>query len=675
LGKIKVEELASRMQVNVDVMIKKLQGMGQSISKGSDLVDEYIFKNARPENKTSPHIIRRKVKVVTTDDKGNEVERITTNAGGTIQKISVVHEHKKEEKNYSKEDLGVVRSKHSRNVMQNIVVTQNGKKFDAPKQEEIPNEEIEEVKQVQREETVAYDKIEDTERPRKNNYQNRPNNNYQNRSNNYDNNRGDFRDRPNYQNNRNDGTYQNRPYNPERRPYQGNNNNQGFSPRPNFNQNRPSNFDNNRRGFRDRPNFQNRNTTGYKVNQFIKETQVTDTIQKETRDYASTLKDKKKYNSEKEKSAADNKTQKKNVNEIREQNTRIDFNKFRGMQVSEEGLIDLYDRGESRKFGARRKKIRQEFETTKIIPLTEVSLPDTMTVKYFAESIKKQASEIIKKLFSLGIMSTVNQEIDFDTAFLIAGDFGITAQREVIVTEEDVLFDDTDDEQENMIVRPPVVTIMGHVDHGKTSLLDKIRSAHVVSGESGGITQHIGAYKVKINNREITFLDTPGHEAFTEMRARGASITDIVVIVVAADDSIKPQTIEAIQHAKVAGVPIIVAINKIDTEGANVEKVKQDLLEHELVPEEWGGDTICVPISAKTGEGIDNLLEMILLVADVKELKANPNKQAKGTVIEAKLDKTRGAVATVLVQRGTLNVGDTVVLGDIVGRIRSRKND
>jgi translation initiation factor IF-2 len=362
---------------------------------------------------------------------------------------------------------------------------------------------------------------------------------------------------------------------------------------------------------------------------------------------------------------------------MREEDTRMDFSKLRGMQVSEDGLMDLYDRGENRKSSMKKKKQqpKPEMNTTKIIPLTEVELPSIMSVKEFAETIKKTASEVIKKLFSLGIMATVNQEIDFDTAFLVAGEFGITATLQVVVTEEDVLFDDTDDDESELEVRPPIVTIMGHVDHGKTSLLDKIRATNVVAGESGGITQHIGAYKVSLNDREITFLDTPGHEAFSEMRARGAQVTDIVIIVVAADDSIKPQTIEAINHAKAADVPIIVAINKIDKPAANVEKVKQDLLEHDLVAEEWGGQTICVPVSAKTGEGIDNLLEMVLLVADMQNLRANPHKQAKGTVIEAKLDKSRGPLATVLVQRGTLNVGDTIVLGEIIGRVRVMTND
>ena len=272
-------------------------------------------------------------------------------------------------------------------------------------------------------------------------------------------------------------------------------------------------------------------------------------------------------------------------------------------------------------------------------------------------------------------MATINNELDFDTAFLVAGEFGVTANKKETVTEEDILFDDSEDKEEDLKPRPPVVVVMGHVDHGKTSLLDAVRSTNVIEGEAGGITQHIGAYKVNVNGREITFLDTPGHEAFTSMRARGAQITDIAILVVAADDGVMPQTIEAINHAKAAEIPIIVAVNKMDLPDANVDKIKQELMKYELVPEEWGGDTIFVPISAKKHQNIDQLLEMVLLVADMKELKANPNKQAKGVVIEARLDKAKGPIASMLVQRGTLDVGDTIIVGSAMGRIRAMKND
>ena len=304
-----------------------------------------------------------------------------------------------------------------------------------------------------------------------------------------------------------------------------------------------------------------------------------------------------------------------------------------------------------------------------------VEIPETITVGEFASKLGKPAAEIVKKLMMLGVMAAITQSIDFDTASLIADDYGIEIKQEVIITKEDMLFEEIEDKPEDLEPRSPVVVVMGHVDHGKTSLLDAIRNTSVTATEAGGITQHIGAYSVRLNDRDITFLDTPGHEAFTTMRARGAQVTDVAILVVAADDGIMPQTIEAINHAKAAGVTIVVAINKIDKEGANPDRVKQMLVEHELVPEEWGGDTVCVEISAKQRINIENLLEMVLLIADMKELKANPNKPAKGTVIESKIDKGRGPVATVLVQDGTLNVGDIVIAGTAVGHVRAMVND
>ena len=303
--------------------------------------------------------------------------------------------------------------------------------------------------------------------------------------------------------------------------------------------------------------------------------------------------------------------------------------------------------------------------------LTHVELPPFITVKELAEGLGKRSADVIKTLMMMGMLVTLNQELDYDTAALVASEYGITTEPIVEVTEEDILFDESEDNEENMKPRPPIVVVMGHVDHGKTSLLDKIRSASVVKGEAGGITQHIGAYTVRCKGRQITFLDTPGHEAFTTMRARGAQVTDIAILVVAADDGVMPQTIEAINHARAANTEIIVAITKIDKVGANPDKVKQELSSQGLLPEEWGGSTIMVPVSSKSGEGIDDLLEMVLLTADVMELKADPKRQAKGTVIEAKLDKNRGPVATVLVQRGTLRAGDTVVTGPIFGHIRA----
>ncbi len=320
-------------------------------------------------------------------------------------------------------------------------------------------------------------------------------------------------------------------------------------------------------------------------------------------------------------------------------------------------------------------KLKQlELEKARNKQLT-VSIPDEISVGELATRLKVTASEVIKRLMLLGVMANVNQIIDYDTAYLVADELGAKVNHEVTVTIEEKLFDETEDTEDSLEPRAPVVVVMGHVDHGKTSILDAIRHANVTAAEAGGITQHIGAYRVNIDGQPITFLDTPGHEAFTAMRARGAKATDIAILVVAADDGIMPQTVEAINHAKAAGLDIVVAINKMDKQGANPENIKQELTKYDLVPEEWGGDVICVPVSALKKQGIDKLLESVLIVAEMKELKANPNRRAKGIVIEAKLDKGRGPVATVLVQNGTLHNGDTIIAGTAVGRIRAMKDD
>ena len=305
----------------------------------------------------------------------------------------------------------------------------------------------------------------------------------------------------------------------------------------------------------------------------------------------------------------------------------------------------------------------------------KVMIPDEINVGELAARMKKSAGEVIKRLIKLGVFASVSDVVDYDTAALVAMEFGCKVEKEVVVTVEEKLIDDHEDSADELVGRAPVVVVMGHVDHGKTSLLDYIRHANVASGEAGGLTQHIGAYTVEINGSPITFLDTPGHEAFTSMRARGAMVTDIAILVVAADDGIMPQTIESINHAKAAGIPLVVAINKMDTVGANPERIKQQLTEYDIVPEEWGGDTIVCPISAKTGEGIDNLLENLVILAEVQELKANPNRAAKGAVIEARLDKGRGPIMTVLVQNGTLKLGDIIIAGTAVGRVRTMIND
>ena len=350
-----------------------------------------------------------------------------------------------------------------------------------------------------------------------------------------------------------------------------------------------------------------------------------------------------------------------------------------GNQQTKQKLVKKDQRG--KQFGNKRrqeeqekmKRLEQQAQIKKA-PL-KVLIPDEISVGELASRLKKTAAEVIKQLMKLGVLASVSQNIDYDTASLVAMELGAIPEKEVVVTIEERLFDEREDSAEELVERAPVVVVMGHVDHGKTSLLDAIRSTSVTAGEAGGITQHIGAYRVTAQGREITFLDTPGHAAFTSMRARGAQVTDIAILVVAADDGIMPQTIEAINHAKAANVPLIVAVNKMDKPTANPDRILQQLTEHELVPEDWGGDTIVCPISAKMGTGIDTLLEMVLLTADMQELKANPNRLAKGTVIEAKLDRGRGPVATVLVQNGTLNHGDIVIAGTSVGRVRAMTDE
>ena len=511
----------------------------------------------------------------------------------------------------------------------------------------------------------------------------RNNNQYKNNqnSNNFNrNNKGYNNNRPNYNNHGENNRFNNQ--NGQR-----NNNYKSFGNGENkFNNGRDNNYKN--RNFNENGDFRrggNRPLDEKGIEKNIKNIMASDVVEKESvREYNNKAAyDKQKNNAKFEENNTKNKKSSKpkkghfDINEDKLKSLK-QVDKLSNMFDDQEGgMLDYYDLTTVRGRKNKKKNVRNEAERTKqkIFKLTEVTIPETITVKDLATEMKITSSEVIKKLLGYGILATINNEIDFDTAFLIAQEFGITAIKKEVVTEEDILFDDTEDKPEDLIPRPPVVVVMGHVDHGKTSLLDAVRSTNVIEGEAGGITQHIGAYKVEINGREITFLDTPGHEAFTSMRARGAQVTDIAILVVAANDGVMPQTIEAINHAKAADVPIIVAINKIDVEGANPEKVKQELTKYDLVPEEWGGDTIFVNISAKQKTNIDTLLEMVLLVADMKELKANPNKQSKGVVIEARLDKQRGPVATMLVQRGTLDEGDTIVVGSVIGRIRAMKND
>ncbi len=343
--------------------------------------------------------------------------------------------------------------------------------------------------------------------------------------------------------------------------------------------------------------------------------------------------------------------------------------KFQGRNQRKGG----FQGGNKRRQEEQEKMRRLQMEIAKKTPLT-VKIPDEIGVGELASRMKKTGAEVVKTLMKNGVMASLSDVIDFDTAAIIAEELGCKVEKEIIVTIEEKLIDTAEDKEEDLLPRAPVVVVMGHVDHGKTSLLDYIRNAHVAAGEAGGITQHIGAYQVEVQGKPITFLDTPGHEAFTAMRARGAMITDVAILVVAADDGIMPQTVESINHAKAANIPVIVAINKMDKPEANPERIKEQLTKYELVPEEWGGETIICPISAKTGEGIDNLLEMVNLTAEMQELKANPNRSAHGAVIEARLDKGRGPVATLLVQNGTLHQGDIIIAGTAVGRVRAMTN-
>ena len=691
MGKIKIHEIAKEIGLTSKEIIEKAKELGieakthmsgveeqeaekiksafQKIEKKLEAKKEETKKDEKKKEEkkpSAPVIIRREVIITDEEEKQKEKEA-----------------KQKEQKN---KQVGFV--ERNKNADYNIVYRNKPTKpmtvselFGIGKKEETKKEVKQEIKQeekkedvVKKQENMVETKQKQTEtkeynkESRNQNYKNNQNG-FQNRNNN----QSSFRNRDNQ--NRERGNFQNR----ENGGFQRRENN-GFQKREN-------------NGFR---NNQNRNQNGGNFNRErrpldergidknIKDIMATDIVEKENqRDFGSKAIDKAKFERKEEK----NQNQKANKNKKGGRfNEEFDGGKLKDLKQvdrlsnmfddQEGGMLDYYDLTTAR--GKRNKKKSaktQEERTQKIFKLTEITIPESITVKDLAVELKKTSAEVIKKLFGFGIMATINNDLDFDTAFLVAEEFGVTAKKKEEVKEEDILFDDSEDKEDELKPRPPVVVVMGHVDHGKTSLLDAIRKTNVIEGEAGGITQAIGAYMVNINGRDITFLDTPGHEAFTSMRARGAQITDIAILVVAANDGVMPQTVEAINHAKAAGIPIIVAVNKIDLPEANVDKVKQELMKYELVPEEWGGDTIYVPISAKKHINIDELLEMVLLQADVLELKANPNKQAKGAVIEARLDKAKGPIASMLVQRGTLDVGDTIVVGSSIGRIRAMKND
>lgn len=698
MGKIKIYDIAKKLNLTSKEVLEVAKKLNINVKSHLSGIEEEEAKRIeddinKKENKKQEKEIVKKEKIGTKkEEKAPVIIRreviISQEAEQTKKKEPVKKENKKNnvgfvERKQNKDYNIVYRNKPSKPM---TVSELFGLKKEEPKKEEKvkveqenKKEEIkkEEVKEVKKEETlkkVALDsKPQKQERENKTigrenkmNRENRDNrqnrNNYSQNSNNYNNN-----NRNNNRFNHNNNRFNNNNNSNNNGRFNGNNNNNG--------NNRFNNRNNN-----DRFNKRPLDEKGIEKN--IKNIMSVETVEKESvREYNRGI-DKQKNNNKFE----ENKGKK---SKSRRNNSAGDFdegklkslkqaNRLSNMFDEQDGgMLDYYDLTTERgRRGKKRKNQNQEERTKqKIFRLTEIEIPETVTVKDLAADMKKTTAEVIKKLLGYGIMATINQEIDFDTAYLIAQEFGITATKKETVTEEDILFDDSEDKEEELETRPPVIVVMGHVDHGKTSLLDAVRKTNVIEGEAGGITQAIGAYKVKVKDREITFLDTPGHEAFTAMRARGAQITDIAILVVAANDGVKPQTIEAINHAKSAGIPIIVAINKIDLPDANIEKVKQELMAYELVPEEWGGDTIYVPISAKKGENIDQLLEMVLLEADVLELKANPHKQAKGAVIEARLDKSKGAIATMLVQRGTLDVGDTIVVGSSIGRIRAMKDD
>ena len=682
MGKIKIHEIAKKLGVNSKDVLEKAQELGLDVKTHMSSVDESEAKKIEAkfsnnntkkevkEKRDNPVIIRREV--IMTDSDATKKEEIKKEQTKRDRDVGFIERQRKTDYNI------VYRNKPTKPL---TVSELFGKKEEPKKEPAKPVVEKPEVaeKEEKKVEVTPLEKNEEkkTENANKEQVkkvepinqkpvQQRPANREFNRDNQRPYNRENGQ-RPYNRDGQN-----NRPFNRDgQRPF----NRDGQNNRP-FNRDGQRPFNNNR----NQGNFGGRRPLDERgIEKNIKNIMASDVVEKENvREYANKTIDKQKNNRYEEKSNKKaSKSRRNDFEEISSHKLKDLKQENRLSNMFDEGsMLDYYDLTTTR--GRRGKKKLQQGENRvkqKIFDLTDITIPETITVKDLSAELKKTSGEIIKKLLGYGIMATINNEIDFDTAFLIAGEFGVTAHKKEVVTDEDILFDDSEDKEEDLKPRPPVIVVMGHVDHGKTSLLDAVRSTNVIEGEAGGITQAIGAYKVEINGREITFLDTPGHEAFTAMRARGAQITDIAILVVAANDGVMPQTIEAIDHAKAAGIPIIVAINKIDVEGANPDKVKQELAEYGLVSEDWGGDTIFVPISAKKKINIDNLLEMVLLVADMKELKANPNKQAKGVVIEAKLDKSKGPVATMLVQRGTLDIGDTILVGSVIGRIRTMTDD
>lgn len=728
MAKIKIYEIAKELKIDNKDVLETAKKMGLKVTSHLSGIEENDVKRLKENLKKSEKDIKpEKMEKKAKTEKKDEIK--TT--GQIIIRREVIVEDKKQETNKNQKN-GIGFNVQRRNKDFNIVYREKptkpmtvnelfGIKPKATKKEE---PKVEEKKKVENKvESAATEKVEAPKQPEIKEPETKKNNEkinnetktiskevkaetkiMENKQTNKSSNKDNFnRNGYNKENNQREGFSKDRNVNKNGRDGFARNNRDGNNYRDNRefrnnnsqdskfgNRNNNSGFnkegsrsfrDNNNNGSSFKRDFKQRPANNKSIDKNIKDIVSIDIMEKDNqRDYSTKIIDKQKANRNLDDKKKNNRNRRGSDEESFDEDKLRDLkqvNRLSNMFEDQEGgMLDYYDLTTARgKKNKKKAKKDGERNKQKIFELKEITIPSNISVKDLATDLKKTSTEVIKKLFDLGIMANINQTLDFDTAYLVADAFGVMATKKEEIKDEDILFDDSEDKEEDLQQRPPVVVVMGHVDHGKTSLLDAIRQTNVIEGEAGGITQHIGAYKVNVNGREITFLDTPGHEAFTSMRARGAQITDIAILVIAADDGVMPQTVEAINHAKAAGIPIIVAVNKIDLPGANVDKVKQELMKYELVPEEWGGDTIFVPISAKKNINIDNLLEMVLLVADMQNLRANPNRQSKGTVIEARLDKAQGPIASVLVQRGTLNVGDTIILGTSIGKIRTMKND
>ncbi|HJJ13002.1 MAG TPA: translation initiation factor IF-2 [Clostridiaceae bacterium] len=707
MGKIKIHEIAKKLGLTSKEILEKAKSLNLNIKSHLSSVtdeeakqlEEALKKKDKTEQKNKqnkkqpssaikkdePVIIRREVIISDEELVKKEEEEKHKKQKEREKQLGFVERNKnkdfnivyrnKQTKPLTVEELFGIKKKEEPKKEAKEEIKEVRKEEEKPKntteeiKEEVKVEEKPEIKpenkkieKSERENMIEAQRNKQTKKVESNNNRNEEKE-FKKRNNNFNNNR---RDNRNFRNNNNNNNRDNRDGYRNNNYRNNNNNNNGNN-----------NFRNNNYSKGPRPMDERT------IEKNIKNIMSSEVVEKEVvREYNNKTIEKQKNNKYEENKArksvkASKRFSDEDINEKKLQDLKQTSSLSTMFSEQDGGMLDYYDLSTRRGKKNKKKNAKNAKESEskqKIFKLTEITIPETISVKDLAAELKKTSSEVIKKLLGYGIMATINNDIDFDTAYLIAEEFGVTAKKKTVVKEEDILFDDSEDKEEDLVPRAPVIVVMGHVDHGKTSLLDAIRSTNVIEGEAGGITQHIGAYQVRVKDRDITFLDTPGHEAFTSMRARGAKITDIAILVVAANDGVMPQTVEAINHAKAANIPIIVAINKIDLPGANIEKVKEELMRYELVPEEWGGDTIYVPISAKTKQNIEQLLEMVVLEADMLDLKVNPHKQAKGAVIEARLDKSKGPIASLLVQRGTLDMGDTIVVGSSIGRIRAMKN-